>query len=138
MRRGFHLAFCVQFELKTSISYYFWQLLLCPKSSHEFQEFSKQAPSVHETLYLKGRKSTSVLIPWAKSIKYIATVSKPKCHRLAKKHIPILSGLTVVHLTFLSLQEGHSKGITLRSNKAFQEGEALFAGTARTSLTFHE
>lgn len=61
---------------------------------------------------------------------------------VTKKHIPVLSGSTLIHLTLLSSPEGQSKGITPDQTKHSKQAEAypgtLLTGKGGTSLTFHE
>lgn len=67
---------------------------------------------MHETLYLKERKSTSALHNHlGKKGDVYSHRLKAKMIEVTKEHIPFLSGITLIHFTFLSLQEGHSKGI---------------------------
>lgn len=74
-------------------------------------------------LYLKGKKSTSALpSPLGRKGKVYSHSLKATTK---EAHIPVLSRITLIHLTFLSWQEGHSKGITLRSNKAFQKAKGI-------------
>lgn len=44
---------------------------------------------------------------------------------VAEEHIPVLSSTFLIHFTFLSLGEEHSKGKTGRSNKSLQKGKGI-------------
>lgn len=101
-------------------------------------------PVEQKTASQKGRKPMPHPLG-KKGEVYITRVSKTKMKEVAKKYIPVLSGINFIHLTVLSLQEGHSKGIYLYldQTKHSKKAKLHFSHEAlptrkEWSLTFHE
>lgn len=97
--------------------------------SHQVMNFRNSADKSHLLMKHCIQKEVKP-VPYSlrqKKVKYIYSHSlKAKNDRqVTKKRIPILSSTTLTHLTFLSLQEGDFKGITPRSNTAFQKGNGI-------------